>query len=78
MRDREAKPRGRSHPDVTRQVFTLLFLRHDHEPGNVDRRFEFVAESCDEVVAGIETVTAEGDFAMAQLLDPCCRATWCR
>lgn len=57
------------HGDVTRQVFTLLFLRHDHEPGNVDRRFEFVAESCDEVVAGIETVTAEGDSAMAQLFD---------
>jgi glucose/mannose-6-phosphate isomerase len=57
------------HGDVTRQVFTLVFLRHDHETGNIPRRFEFVAEACDEVVAGIETVQAEGDTAFAQLLD---------
>ena len=57
------------HGDVTRQVFTLVFLRHDHEPGNVGRRFDFVAEACDEVVAGIETVRAAGDTALAQLFD---------
>ena len=57
------------HGDVTRQVFTLVFLRHDHETVNVGRRFEFVAEACDEVVAGIETVEARGDSALAQLFD---------
>ena len=57
------------HGDVTRQVFTLLFLRHDFEHPEVARRFEFVARSCDEVVADIHTVTAEGDGPLAQLMD---------
>jgi glucose/mannose-6-phosphate isomerase len=57
------------HGDVTRQVFTLVFLRHDAEPGNVGRRFDFVAEACDVVVAGIETVRATGDTPLAQLFD---------
>lgn len=57
------------HGDVTRQVFTLVFLRYDSEPGNVGRRFDFVAEACDEVVAGIETVRASGDTPLAQLFD---------
>jgi len=57
------------HGDVTRQVFTLVFLRHGDEPGNIDRRFDFVVEACDEVVAGIETVDASGDTPLAQLFD---------
>ena len=31
------------HGDVTRQVFTLVLLRHDHEHPQVQRRFELVA-----------------------------------
>jgi glucose/mannose-6-phosphate isomerase len=57
------------HGDVTRQVFTLLLLRHDFEHPNVSRRFEFVASACDEVVADILTVEAEGDGPFAQLMD---------
>jgi glucose/mannose-6-phosphate isomerase len=50
-------------------VFTLVLLRHDHEHPQVARRFELVAELTDEVVAGVHTVTAEGDGSLAQLLD---------
>lgn len=57
------------HGDVTRQVFTLLFLRHDFEHPNVARRFDFVATACDEVVADIHTVQADGDGPFAQLMD---------
>lgn len=57
------------HGDVTRQVFTLLFLRHDFEHPNVGRRFEFVATACDEVVGDIQSVRAEGDGPFAQLMD---------
>lgn len=57
------------HGDVTRQVFTLLFLRHDFEHPQVGRRFDFVAERCDEVVADVLTVRAQGDGRLAQLLD---------
>jgi len=40
------------HGDVTRQVLTMVLLRHDFEHPNVSRRFDFVASVCDEVVAG--------------------------
>ncbi len=55
--------------DVTRQVFTLLQLRHDHEHPQVSRRFSLVADILDEVVAGVHEVRAEGDGPLAQLLD---------
>lgn len=57
------------HGDVTRQVFTLLFLRHDFEHPHVSRRFEFVATMTEEVVADIHTVQAVGDGPLAQLMD---------
>jgi glucose/mannose-6-phosphate isomerase len=57
------------HGDVTRQVFTLLFLRHDHEHPQVGRRFGFVADRCDEVVADVLEVRAQGDGRLAQLFD---------
>ena len=57
------------HGDVTRQLFTLVNLRHDSEHPQVSRRFELVAELVREVVAGIEEVHAEGDGDLAQLLD---------
>jgi glucose/mannose-6-phosphate isomerase len=55
--------------DVTRQVFTLLLLRHDFEHPQVSRRFEIVAEVCDEIVADVIEVTAEGQGPLAQFLD---------
>ena len=57
------------HGDVTRQVFTLVLLRHDYEHPQVMRRFELVRKWTDEVVAGVEEVRAEGDGPLAQLLD---------
>ncbi len=57
------------HGDVTRQVFTLVMLRHDHEHPQVARRFELVAELCDEVVADVVEVRAKGDGALAQIFD---------
>lgn len=57
------------HGDVTRQVFSLLFLRHDFEHPHIDTRFGFVADMCDEVVSQILTVRAEGDGPLAQLMD---------
>lgn len=55
--------------DVTRQVFSLVQLRHDHEHPQVARRFKLVADVLDEVVADIHEVRAEGDGPLAQLLD---------
>jgi glucose/mannose-6-phosphate isomerase len=55
--------------DVTRQVFTLVNLRHDHEHPRYGRRFEFDDLVVREVVAGIEEVRAGGDGPLAQLLD---------
>ncbi len=57
------------HGDVTRQVFTLVQLRHDHEHRQDARRMELVAELCDEVVADVITVEAAGEGDLAQLLD---------
>ncbi|MEY2435597.1 MAG: glucose/mannose-6-phosphate isomerase [Acidimicrobiaceae bacterium] len=57
------------HGDVTRQVFTVVFLRHDHEHPQVMRRFELVREWTAEAVAGIEEVRAEGDGPLAQAFD---------
>ena len=55
--------------DVTRQVFRLINLRHEQEHPQVARRFALVNEAVDEVVADIEEVWAEGEGALAQLLD---------
>lgn len=57
------------HGDVTRQVFTMVLLRHDHEHPQVARRFELVAEICDEVVSDVIEVRAKGDGPLAQLFD---------
>jgi glucose/mannose-6-phosphate isomerase len=57
------------HGDVTRQVFTLIFLRHDHEHPQVARRFDLLRELMLEVVGSIHVVVAQGDGLMAQLFD---------
>ena len=57
------------HGDATRQLFTLVNLRHDHEHPQLTRRFELVGDMVREVLAGIEEVRAEGEGELAQLLD---------
>ena len=57
------------HGDITRQLITLVQLRHDHEHPQVARRFGLVEEIMREVMAGIETVEAEGEGELAQLFD---------
>ena len=57
------------HGDVTRQVFRLVALRHEHEHPQIARRFELVADAVDEVVDDIDVVWAAGEGALAQLLD---------
>ncbi|HTT87651.1 MAG TPA: SIS domain-containing protein [Acidimicrobiales bacterium] len=57
------------HGDVTRQVITLVNLRHDAEHPQVARRFALVAEILREVVADVVEVRAEGEGDLAQLLD---------
>ena len=55
--------------DVTRQVFTIVHLRHDHEHPQVMARFDHVRQLTDEVVHEIIEVEAEGDGTLAQALD---------
>jgi len=57
------------HGDVTRQVLTLIALRHDSEHPQVTRRFDLTSEYLREVVSSIEEVQAEGEGDLAQLLD---------
>ncbi|MGH9123816.1 MAG: SIS domain-containing protein [Acidimicrobiales bacterium] len=55
--------------DVSRQLLTLVQLRHDAEHPQVRRRFDLVAELMREVVANIVEVRATGDGDLAQLFD---------
>ena len=57
------------HGDVTRQMFTLVNLRHDFEHPQVMHRFNLTADLLDEVVSSVEEVQAEGEGELAQLLD---------
>jgi glucose/mannose-6-phosphate isomerase len=57
------------HGDITRQVLSLVLLRHDEEPPEVVEQFAQVETWTEEVVAGIHTVRAQGEGALAQLLD---------
>jgi glucose/mannose-6-phosphate isomerase len=55
--------------DVTRQVLTLVNLRHDAEHPQVARRFTIVTEMLREVMADVIEVRAQGEGDLAQLLD---------
>ncbi len=57
------------HGDITRQVLSLVLLRHDHEPPELIEAFERVETWTQEVVTGIHTVSAAGEGPLAQLLD---------
>jgi len=57
------------HGDVTRQVITLVTLRHGAEDPRVAARFALVDELLLEVVADTVEVRADGDGALAQFFD---------
>src|SRR5690606_2311649 len=57
------------HGDVTRQLFTLVELRHDEEHPQESRRFDLVRELMAEVVHDVIEVRAVGDGPLAQLFD---------
>jgi glucose/mannose-6-phosphate isomerase len=57
------------HGDMTRQVFTLVELRHDEEHPQEARRFELMRDILAEVVHEVVEVRAEGEGPLAQLFD---------
>ncbi|HZQ27610.1 MAG TPA: bifunctional phosphoglucose/phosphomannose isomerase [Acidimicrobiales bacterium] len=57
------------HGDVTRQVMSIVKLRHENEHPQVIRRFDIVDDYLREAVSTVEEVWAEGEGDLAQLLD---------
>jgi glucose/mannose-6-phosphate isomerase len=57
------------HGDVTRQVFTLVELRHGLEHPRLEQRARATRELIEEALAQVLTVEAEGEGRLAQLLD---------
>jgi glucose/mannose-6-phosphate isomerase len=55
--------------DVTRQVVSLVLLRHDGEDAECARMFDVVTQWTDEVMAGVVEVKAEGDDDLARFVD---------
>jgi glucose/mannose-6-phosphate isomerase len=64
------------HGDVTRQVFTLVELRHGYEHPQLGRRFRATREIIDETVAQVLEVEAEGETRLAQVLDLMYTGDW--
>jgi glucose/mannose-6-phosphate isomerase len=57
------------HGDVTRQVFSLVELRHGLEHPRLEQRAVATRELIEEALVQILTVDAEGEGRLAQLLD---------
>lgn len=57
------------HGDVTRQLFTLVELRHGFEHPQLEARFALTREIVEETVSQVLEVRADGDGRLAQLLD---------
>ncbi|QXC62806.1 hypothetical protein KSP35_08515 [Aquihabitans sp. G128] len=57
------------HGDITRQVLSLVLLRHDDEAPEISEQFATVETWTEEVVTAIHTVSAAGEGPLAQLLD---------
>jgi glucose/mannose-6-phosphate isomerase len=55
--------------DVTRQMFTLIELRHSYEHPQVQRRFDISRELIREALHDVISIQAEGDGRLAQLVD---------
>ena len=64
------------HGDVTRQVITLIELRHGYEHERLGRRFDATREIIDECVHQVLCVEAEGEGRLAQLLDLMYMGDW--
>ncbi|MCY3861290.1 MAG: SIS domain-containing protein [bacterium] len=57
------------HGDLTRQVFSLVLLRHEHEHPEVMRGFDILVDLMDEVVGAVHLVEAAGEGHVAQVFD---------
>jgi len=57
------------HGDVTRQILSLVLLRHGAEHPGVARRFDLVARATDEVMADVIPVWAEGEDDYGRFFD---------
>jgi glucose/mannose-6-phosphate isomerase len=64
------------HGDVTRQVMTLIELRHGFEHKRLSPRFEITREIIAECVHQVLSVEAEGESRLAQLLDLMYMGDW--
>jgi glucose/mannose-6-phosphate isomerase len=64
------------HGDVTRQVFTLIELRHGLEHPRLEQRAAATRELIDEALVQVLTVEAEGEGRLAQLLDLAYLGDW--
>jgi glucose/mannose-6-phosphate isomerase len=64
------------HGDVTRQVFTLVVLRHGSEHERLAPRFAYSRGLIEECVAQVLEVQAEGEGRLAQLLDLMYMGDW--
>ena len=57
------------HGDVTRQVFTLVELRHGFEHERLAPRFAITTELVEEALNQVISVSADGEGRLAQVLD---------
>jgi glucose/mannose-6-phosphate isomerase len=57
------------HGDMTRQVFTLVELRHGFEHARLAPRFAITTELVEEALNQVISVSAQGEGRLAQLLD---------
>ncbi len=57
------------HGDVTRQLISLVLLRHGFEHKRLAPRFDAISDLVDETVFQILRVEGEGEGRLAQLLD---------
>jgi glucose/mannose-6-phosphate isomerase len=64
------------HGDVTRQLFTLVELRHGFEHPQIGRRFEATREIIEETLVQVLEVHAAGEGRLAQLLDLMYTGDW--
>ena len=64
------------HGDVTRQVFTLVQLRHGYEHPDLSRRFDATRTIIEEAVHQVLEVRAAGEGRLAQLLDLMYTGDW--
>ena len=57
------------HGDVTRQIMTLVTLRHGSEHPDGARRLESTLETCEEIMAGVHEIAASPGGELAQLAE---------